>query len=117
MNTRHTIRFEEMANVMVLEYNSDARQLQDQRMLENLRLEKHRSENDISNPSEGLTQIIELLEHRIPQSQLQLCFDSNEIIYLCKAVVGFSLAMTPTGNIITANYSFNGFGTALRELI
>lgn len=43
-NARNDMTFEEMANMMVREYNSDARQLHVQEMLETLRLDKHMSE-------------------------------------------------------------------------
>ena len=114
-NARDDMSFEEMAQMMVMEYNSDSRQLQVQGMLETLRLEKHMSEHEVSSPSEGLTQIIDLIERLTPQCQPQFRSDANKINYLRKAVMGFSWAMTPIGNIITAKYSFNGFVTALRE--
>ena len=112
-NATDTMDFEEMAKMMVLEYNSDARQLQFQGRLETLRL--HMSEEDVSSPSKGLTQIIDIIERLTPQCQPQFRSDANKITYLRKAVMGFSWAMTPIGNIITAKYTFNGFVTALRE--
>ena len=84
-------------------------------MMETLRLDKHMSEYEVSSHSEGLTQIIDLIERLTPQCQLQFRSDANKINYLRKAVMGFSWAMTPIGNIITAKYYFNGFITALRE--
>ena len=114
-NARDDMSFEEMARMMVREYNSDSHQLQVQGMLETLRLDKHKSEHEVSSPSEGLTQIIDLIERLTPQCQPQFRSDANKINYLRKAVMGFSWAMTPIGNIITAKYSFNGFVTALRE--
>ena len=116
-NATDTMDFEEMAKMMVLEYNSEARQLQVQGRLETLRLERHMSEQDVSSPSEGLTQIIDILERLTPQCQPQFLSDANKFINLRKAVMGFSWAMTPIGNIITAKYKFNGFATALREYL
>ena len=114
-NATDTMNFEEMAKMMVLEYNSYARQLQVQGRLETLRLERHMSEQDVSSPSEGLTQIIDNLERLTPQCQPHFRSDANKINYIRKAVMRFSWAMTPIGNIITAKYMFNGFATALRE--
>ena len=114
-NARDDMSFEEKARIMTGEYNSDSRQLQVQGMLETLRLDKHMSEHEVSSSSEGLTQIIDLIERLSPQCQPQFRSDENKINYLRKAVMGFSWAMIPTGNIITAKYSFNGFVTALRE--
>ena len=113
-NARDYMSFEEMGRMMTGKYTSDSRQLQVQGMLETLRLDKHMSEHEVSSSSEGLTQIIDLIERLTPQCQPQFRSDANKINYLRKAIMGFSWAMVPIGNIITANYSFNGFVTALR---
>lgn len=47
--------------------------------------------------------------------QPQFRSDGNKINHLHKDVLGFSRAMSPIGNILTAKYTFNGFVTALRE--
>ena len=114
-NARDDMTFEQMADMMVKEYNSDARQLQVQGMLETLRLDKYMAEHDISSHSEGLTKLVDVIERLTPQCQPQFRSDANKINYLRKAVLGFNWSMTPIGNIITAKYTFNGFVTALRE--
>lgn len=107
--------FDEMACMMIQEYNSDARQLQVQGRLDTLRLDKFMAEHLITSHSEGLTKIVDLIERLTPQCQPQFRSDANKISYLRKAVLGFNWAMVPIGNIITAKYSFNSFVTALRE--
>ena len=114
-NARDDMTFDEMARMMVKEYNSDARQLQVQGILETLRLDKYMAEQGLTSPSEGLTKLVDLIERLTPQCQPQFRSDANKINYLRKAVLGFNWSMVPIGNIITAKYSFNGFVTALRE--
>ena len=41
--------------------------------------------------------------------------EPHKIGYLRKAVLGHTLSKTPMSNIVTAQYSFNGFINALRE--
>ena len=116
-NARDDTGFDEMEAMLSSEYNGDFHQLQVQWMLETLCLDKHMSKHEVSSPSEGHSQIIDLLERLTPQCQPQLRSDANKIHYLRKAVMGFSWAMTPIGNITTANYTFNSFVTALKEHI
>lgn len=104
-----------MADMMVKEYNSDARQLQAQGTLENLRMDKHMAEHGISTHSDGLTELADVIERLTPQCQPQLRSDANKINYLRKAVVGFNWSKTLIGNIITAKHALNGLVAALRE--
>ena len=114
-NADDNMIFDEMARMMIREYNSDARQLQVQGRLDTLRLDKCMAEHQITSHSEGLTKIVDLIERLTPQCQPQFRSGANKISYLRKAVLGFNWAMVPIGNIITAKYSFNSFVTALRE--
>lgn len=66
-NARDEMTFDEMAAMMIKEYNSDARQLQVRSTLENLRLDKYMAEHEISTQSEGLTRLVELIERLAPQ--------------------------------------------------
>lgn len=52
-NAREDMAFEELVDLMVKEYNSDARQLQVQRRLENLRLETFMADDGITDWSGG----------------------------------------------------------------
>ena len=116
-NARNDMSFDDMAEMMVKEYNSDARQLQVQGTLEILRLDKYMTEHEITDVSDGLTKIVNLIENLTPQCQPQFRSDSNKIVYLRKAVLGHEWAKGPISNIISSRYSFNGFVTALRESI
>ena len=116
-NAQEGMSFEDMGNMMLREYNSDARQLHVQGILEGLRLKKLMEENGITNISEALTKIINLIEELTPQCQPQFRSDANKISYLRKAVLSYEWAKGPISNIITARYTFNSFVTALRESI
>ena len=111
-NARDYMGFDEMAAMISGEYNRDSRQLQVRGLLETLLLDNQMYEHGVSSPSGGLTHIIDLLELFTLQCQPQFRSVANKINYLWKAVMGFSWAMTPIGNIITANYTFHSFVTA-----
>lgn len=66
-NARDEMTFDEMAAMMTKEYNSDARQLQVQSTLENLRLDKYIAEHEITTQSKGLTRLGELIERLASQ--------------------------------------------------
>ena len=107
--------FDEIARIMIREYNSDARQLSLQGMLETLRLEKYISEHNISNHSVGLTKVFELIDRLMPQCQPQFRSDPNKINYLRNAVIGLNWVVIPIGDIISAKYSYTSFVASLRE--
>ena len=77
-----------MAEMMLKECNSDARQLQVQGTLEILRLDKYMTKHEITDISEGLTKIVKHIEYLKPQRQPQIRSYSNKIVYLRKAVLG-----------------------------
>ena len=105
-----------MAAMMLRLYNSDAR-LQVQGTLEFLRLHKYTTEHEITDISEALTKVVNLIESLTPQCQPQFRSDANKIVYLRKLVLGYEWAKVPISNTISSRYTFNWFITALRESI
>ena len=116
-NAQNGMAFEQLANMMIREYNSDARQLHVQGILEGLRLRKFMVEHEITNVSEGLTKLINIIEELTPQCQPEFRTNAHKISFLRKAVLGYEWAKGPISNIITSRYTFNAFVTALRESI
>ena len=107
--------FDDIATMMVREYNSDTRQLQVQGKLELLRLDKFMDEHDVKDVSEGLTKIFNLIEDLTPQCQSQFRSDSENIVFLRKAILGYEWAKGPISNVIYSRFTLNAFVTALRE--
>ena len=116
-NARNDMTFADMANMMLREYNSDARQLHVQGRLEGLRWQEFMLEHDITNPSDGLTNIINVIEELTPHCQPQFRSDSLKIAYFRKAVIGLEWFKGPISSIISSRCTFNSFFTALRESI
>lgn len=80
------MNFDQMARILIEEY-SDARQLQVQRILENLTMDKLMVEQEINVCSAGRNKTIDLIERLTPQCQPHFRSDANKIIYLRKARV------------------------------
>lgn len=107
--------FDEMAKMVIEEYNSEAKQLQVQSILKNLHFDRCMTETETSNQSEGVLQLVDVIERLMPQCQPQFRSGANNITFLRRAVIAFKWAMTPIGSIITAKYTFTSFVNALRE--
>lgn len=105
-NTLETMMFQERCAVMLKEYNSDARQLQVKGKIDNLRLKTFMEEKDISEVSEGLSQLVELVEELTPQCHPDFRPDPHKISYLRKAVADFkSWSHNPIQSITSRGYS------------
>ena len=117
-NVDESLQFHEMANFMIKEYISDARQLQVKGTLESLRLRKFMTEKGIDDVSEGLTKLVELINELSPQCPRDFRSDSHKIDFLRKAVLEYQeWSKIPIQSITSQGYSFNGFATALHEAI
>ena len=114
-NASHDMDFEALADMMIEEYDSDARQLAVQSELEKLRIEKYMKEKEITTVSEGLSSLVDRLNALTPQCPKNFRHDSNKIRFLRSAVVGHPWASRAVGQITTAKFTFNTFVTALRE--
>lgn len=58
---------------------------------------------------------MESIKRPASQHRQQFRSDANKLNYLCKAVTGFKWATVPSGNVITAQYTFNVFVAAPRK--
>ena len=110
--------FEQMAQTMLHEYNSDSRQMQVKDRLETLRLKSYMNENGISDVSEGLSKLVEHIEEFSPQCHVDFRSDTHKINYLRKAVAEYKeWSQSPIQRITSGKFTFNGFVTALDEAI
>ena len=114
-NINPRMTYEQMRNVMINEYDSDARRLQVQSELENLRLADLMAEKSITDQSAGLTELVDKINSMVPQCPPEFRSEQNKIRFLRGSVLGMPWASNPIAQITTAKYSFNGFVTALRE--
>ena len=62
-----------------------------------------------------MSKIVTIIESMTPQCPPHFRSEPHKITYLRNAVLGQQWARTPISNIVTAQYTFNGFVTALRE--
>lgn len=100
---------------MINEYNRDARKHQIKGTLDTLRLGKFMAEHEISSPSTGLTRLVNHIEDLSPQSPPHARTEGNKIECLRKAVRGYKWSDAVVRSVVSSNYTFNGFVTALRE--
>ena len=107
--------YDAISDLMRNEYDSDARQLQVQNALENLRLQRFMSEKEIASASEGLTKVVDHIEKLSPECPPSFPQDAHKIRFLRNAVKPFPWSRTPISNIVTLKYNFNQLVTALRE--
>ena len=114
-NARDDMQFEEMAEMMTKEFNSNARQIQVYGILSKLRINSIMTEHELTSFTVGLTKIVSMIEEMAPQCPPHFRSEPHKIGYLRSAVLGHSWSKTPISNIVTAQYSFNGFITSLRE--
>lgn len=114
-NCRDDMSFSQLAEVMVREYDSDARRLAIQSELEILTMEKFMRDREITDDATGLAKIVEHINVLTPQGPPNFRSENNKIRYLRHAVLTKPWAERAIGNITTAKYSFNSFVTALRE--
>ena len=114
-NAQDDMSFEQMAEMMVAEFNSNARQIQVYGILSTLRISSMMAEHELTSFTEGLTKVVSTIEEMAPQCPPHFRSEPHKIGYLRKAVLGHTWSKTPICNIVTAQYSFNAFITALRE--
>ena len=66
-NARNDMTYDDVATLIVQEYDSDARQLQVHSELDNLRLDVHMAEKGITEHSAGLTSVVHEINALTPQ--------------------------------------------------
>lgn len=115
-NTSETMPYNEMVQVMLKEYVSDARQMQAKGTLETLRLRSFMQERDLEDVSDGLTKLVERINELSPQCPPDFRSDAHKIDYLRKSVTEFQdWSRIPIQNITSQGYTFNAFVTTLHE--
>ena len=107
--------FEQMAEMMVAEFNSNARQIQVYGILSTLTISSMMAEHELTSFTEGLTKVVSTIEEMAPQCLPHFRSEPHKIGYFCKAVLVHTSSKTPKSNIVAAQYSFNGLITAIRE--
>lgn len=107
--------YREQFEVMLKEYDHDARQLEAQSELECLTLTKIMKETDATNVSVGLDRLVTRI-NTLTQQCLSLCrSDNHKICTLRSALLQQDRAIPAISQITTSKSSFNHFVTALRE--
>lgn len=110
--------YERIREFMLAEYNSDARQLQVEGQLQQLRLRHLMAEENIADVSKGLSALVVKIEELTPQCHPEFQTDRHKIRYLADAVAEFSeWSLGPIENINSLQYTFTRFVTALHESI
>lgn len=103
-------------SMMMSEYNSDARQVQVEGHLQQLRLRDLMAEESIIDERKGLTALVNKIEELVPQCHPDFQSDRHKMRYLSDAVAEFSeWSLGPIENINSQKFTFNRFVTALHE--
>ena len=117
MNANDSMKFEEMVEMMMVEYDSDARREQVLTHLQNLNLKSHMKKEEITDEHEGLTSIVNIVHKLTPQCPPEFRSEAHKIRHLSIAVFDFSWSETPRSNVVPLKYTFNQFVTALHSQI
>ena len=116
-NTNESMTFEQKVDIMLKEYDSDARQLQVKGRLDALRLKTFMTQHGINDVSDGSTKLVQQIDELTPQTHPDFRSDAHKISYLRKAVAEFqSWCRNPIQSITANNHTFNSFVTALHEI-
>lgn len=94
--------FAQLAQVMISEYNSNARRLGVQSQLETLTNEAYMTENEIADYVVGLAKVVDHISILTPQCPANLRSESNKIRFWRHAVLSRPWAERAIGNITTA---------------
>lgn len=117
-NAKNGDSYGTIKTMMLTEYNSDARQLQVEGHLQQLRLRDVMAEESITDVRKGLTNLVNKIEELSPQCHPEFQTDRHKMNYLSDAVAEFSdWSLGPIENIHSQKFSFNRFVTALHESI
>lgn len=117
-NVRMGDTYECIKAMMLQEYNSDARQLQVEGHLQQIRLRNIMTDEGITDMKKGLNFLVNKIEELSPQCHPEFQTERHKINYLCNAVAEFSeWSLGPMENINSQRYTFNRFVTALFESI
>lgn len=107
--------FNDMALMMLKEYNSDAGQQQVKGILDLICLATFMSERGLMSLSERLTKFVNHIEELAPQCHVYARSEGSKIEYLRKSVMGYEWSKNAIQNIVSSSYSFNEFVRALHE--
>lgn len=116
--TSPTVPFGTMDDIMIAEYDSDARKIYVKATLELVRLRSFMRENGTQDVTDGLTKLVEHINELAPQCPMRFQKDASKTDYLRRAVAEFQdWAKIPISNINSQNLTVNSFATALHEFI
>lgn len=104
-----------MCDLLLRQYDSDARQLSVQSELESTTLEAVMVRENLTDLQRGLSRLIETVEHLTPQCTPAFRSERNKIRFLRSAVLLQPWAKPAISQITVANYDFHQFATALHE--
>ena len=107
--------YDQIVMIMRMEFNSNARQVQVQNALENLRPYRFMTKKDINSVSNGLNKIVNHIEKLTSQCPPDFRQEPHSIRYLRNAVKQYSWSKIAISNIVTLSYSFTQLFTALHE--
>ncbi len=116
-NVEEHMNFDEMDEVMMYVYGSDARRIQVLRTLEQLHFQSFIASSEITCEADGLTKLTAYINKLTPQCQPDFRSEAHKTKYLRDALVSCSRARSPIENIVSMNYSYNQCITALHEKI
>ena len=114
-NCTTSMNYIELVQVMLSEYDSDARQLEAQSELEMLSIEKIMREEDVTSLNVGLDRLVTRVNNLTPQCPEQFRSEKHKVRYLRAAVLKQKWAEAGLSQITTAKFTYNRFVTALRE--
>lgn len=114
-NCNMSMTYRQLVDVMLTEYDSDARQLEAQAEVESLSLETLMEQEEITNLNIGLDHLITKINTLTPQCPREFRSNKNKVRFLRSAVIKQRWADQAVGQITTAKLNYNQFVTALRE--
>ena len=113
-NVKPEMTFLGMVTLMKEEYNSDARQLQVQSILNCLSLQESMQKLNTTDSTFALSDLVTTINSLTPQTPVEFRSDAHKIMYLKQAVISYDWAKVPISQIMSHKYTFNSFVTALR---
>lgn len=111
----HQMSFSQIAAMMNKKYNSQARQLHAQAIVDGLDISTFTQQNEIHYEAVGLQKLIERIDKLAPQLPTGFGDPPHKMRYLRKSVMNMSWARTPISHMTTAAYDYTQFIAALHE--
>ena len=106
-NVHENWDFRNMCDLLLRQYESDARQLSIQSELESTALEAVMVRENLTDLRRGLSRLIEIVEHLTPQCTPAFQLERNKISFLRSAVLLQPWAKPDISQVTVANYDFH----------